>query len=89
MDAGVYDTMYMQCLSSESSVFYCEWEQCISSVISGSSVCSDSSESSESGGSSESSLCGSAISISDGIFTFVFEALSMSPPSPMEPPAPV
>ena len=31
----------------------------------------------------------SVTSISNGIFTFVFEALSMSPPSPMEPPAPV
>ena len=82
-------TLCMQYLSSESSVLYCEWEQYISSGSSGSSVCSDSSESSESGGSSESSLCDGVTSISDGIFTFVFEALSMSPPSPMEPPAPV
>ena len=75
-----YMTLCMQYLSSESSVLYCKWEQYISS---GSSFCSDSS------GSSESRLCGGATSISDGIFTFVFEALSMSPPSPMEPPAPV
>ena len=54
-------TLCMQYLSSESSVLYCEWEQYISSVISGSSVCSDSS------GSSESSLCGGVTSISDGI----------------------
>ena len=75
-----YMTLCMQYLSSESSVLHCKWEQYISS---GSSFCSDSS------GSSESRLCGGATSISDGIFTFVFEALSMSPPSPMEPPAPV